>query len=212
MLKRNFIYSVVALIGGLVLVSSCSEDSRGLEFMPDMYRGPAIETYQAIGDSGTISARKPAANTIPRGFLSYQKYSNNQAGYDSAMVTLKMPADFPTDSITLHEGAKLYGIFCAHCHGDKGDGQGILMKREKILGIPSYETREINLGSTFYVMTYGKGIMGSHASQVTPSERWKIAQHVMELRSILAGEGEEEVLEVEAVADSTVVVAEQITN
>ena len=38
----------------------------------------------------------------------------------------------------LDAGKELYTIYCAVCHGDKGDGNGILMQREKILGIPSY--------------------------------------------------------------------------
>ena len=82
-------------------------------------------------------------------------------------------------------GKELYGIYCAVCHGNKGDGQGILMKREKFLGIPSYADREITPGSIYHVLMYGKNAMGSHASQVNSEERWQIAQHVMELRSKL---------------------------
>ena len=79
----------------------------------------------------------------------------------------------------------MYGIYCAICHGKKGDGQGILMTREKFLGIPSYADREINQGSIYHVLMYGKNAMGSHASQVNATERWQIAQHVMELRGNL---------------------------
>jgi hypothetical protein len=32
---------------------------------------------------------------------------------------------------------------------------------------------------------YGKNAMGSHAGQVNDTERWQIAQHVMELRGKL---------------------------
>ena len=82
-------------------------------------------------------------------------------------------------------GKELYGIYCAVCHGNKGDGQGILMTREKFLGVPSYADREITPGSIYHVLMYGKNAMGSHAGQVNAEERWQIAQHVMELRSKL---------------------------
>ncbi len=83
------------------------------------------------------------------------------------------------------KGKELYGIYCAVCHGTKGDGQGILMTREKFLGVPSYADREITPGSIYHVLMYGKNAMGSHAGQVNAKERWQIAQHVMELRNTL---------------------------
>ena len=79
----------------------------------------------------------------------------------------------------------MYGVYCAVCHGDKGNGQGILMTREKFLGIPSYADREITDGSIYHVLMYGKNAMGSHAGQVDATERWQIAQHVMYLRNEL---------------------------
>ena len=47
---------------------------------------------------------------------------------------------------------------CASCHGNKGDGKGNLVKREKILGIPSYDDvgRAINEGSIYHTIYYGK--------------------------------------------------------
>ena len=85
----------------------------------------------------------------------------------------------------LAKGKELYGVYCAICHGAKGDGQGILMKREKFLGIPSYADRDITEGSTYHVLMYGKNLMGSHASQVDSKERWQISQYVLSLREKL---------------------------
>ena len=78
-----------------------------------------------------------------------------------------------------------YGVYCSVCHGDKGNGQGILMTREKYLGVPSYADREITEGSIYHVIFYGKNAMGSHASQINEKERWLITQYVMELKSKL---------------------------
>lgn len=190
MLKKRFFALTVAL-GGLLAISSCSNEKPGWEYMPDMYRGPALEAYQPNGFfADSLSARKPVEGTIARGFMAYDLYTNDNAGYDSAKVNMMPPADMKMDSLAMVDAAKLYGIYCGHCHGEKGDGQGILMKREKFLGIPSYADREITMGSIFHVVTYGKGVMGSHAAQVNPEERWEIAAHVMKLRAALTGEGE----------------------
>ena len=80
---------------------------------------------------------------------------------------------------------KMYEIYCSVCHGDKGDGQGILMTREKFLGIPSYADRDISEGSIYHVLMYGKNALGSHAGQVNAKERWQISQYVISLREKL---------------------------
>ncbi len=59
------------------------------------------------------------------------------------------------------------------------------MKNEKFLGIPSYADRDINEGSIYHVLIYGKNLMGSHASQVNAKERWQISQYVISLREKL---------------------------
>ena len=49
----------------------------------------------------------------------------------------------------------------------KGKGQGKLVKREKILGIPSYDDgRAINEGSIYHTIYYGKNAMGSYANSI----------------------------------------------
>ena len=84
-------------------------------------------------------------------------------------------------------GGELYGIYCAICHGNKGDGQGNLVKREKILGVPSYADagRNISVGSTYHVIYYGQNAMGSYANQLNETERWQVAEYVMKLKEDL---------------------------
>ncbi|MDZ7848805.1 MAG: cytochrome c [Owenweeksia sp.] len=128
-----------------------------------MYRSPSFKAYEAdpmFKDS--LSARQPVKGTVPRGLMTYERCRCTE-GYEAAKVNMTMPAMVPTDSLALAEGAKLYGIFCMQCHGEEGAGQGVLVKNEVFLGIPSYADREITAGSIFHVVTYGKGVMGSHA-------------------------------------------------
>lgn len=39
----------------------------------------------------------------------------------------------------------------------------------------------IEVGRMYHTITYGKGAMGSHASQVTPEERWKMIHYIKEV-------------------------------
>ncbi len=183
----------ILLLG--VLISACnSEQSPGYEYMPDMYRTPHIKAFEAydVVNADSLSALHPPAGTIPRGFASYEKFPNTPDGYEMAKANMQIPASIMSDSMNLEEGAKLYEIFCTQCHGDKGDGVGVLVKNEKFLGVPSYADRDITFGSIFHVVTYGKGVMGSHAAQLTPDERWQIAMYVMDLRKSLVGDDEME--------------------
>ena len=64
------------------------------------------------------------------------------------------------------------------------------MKREKFLGIPSYDDagRNITEGGIYHVQMFGLNSMGSYASQTNELERWQIALHVMNLKAALKGE------------------------
>lgn len=187
--KRLAILTSVSVLGMLVFTSCEYKQSPGVEYMPDMYRSPAIEAYQPNGwFADSLGARKPVEGTIPRGFLSYEKFPDTEEGYAMAKANMTMPDSLKVDSAFIANGKAIYAIYCTHCHGEKGDGQGILVKREKFLGIPNYADRDITEGSIFHVVTYGRNLMGSHASQVTPLERWEVAQYVLKLRRELKGE------------------------
>lgn len=81
-------------------------------------------------------------------------------------------------------GAERYGIYCGPCHGDRGDGQGVMRARG---GINSADLRLQRLhdagdGHLFDVITHGVGLMGSYAAQVPVADRWAIVAHVRALQ------------------------------
>lgn len=62
------------VIGTMISVVACKNDplSPGLEYMPDMYRSVAYETYDRNPNvSDSMSAQSAPSNTIPRGFQPY---------------------------------------------------------------------------------------------------------------------------------------------
>ena len=175
---------LLALLILVLGIQSCSDNSRpNYQYFPNMYEPVGYETYaDSDAFANGIEAQIPVEGSIARGWESYD-YPDTNEGYEAAKANLNSTIEITDENQA--NGKELYGIYCAVCHGNKGDGQGILMTREKFLGVPSYADREITPGSIYHVLMYGKNAMGSHAGQVNAEERWQIAQHVMELRSKL---------------------------
>jgi len=167
----------------LSLVSCFNSKKPNYQYMPNMYEPLGYKPYAAsIAFPNGMEAQLPVEGTIPRGWEPYD-YENSEKGYQAAKLNLKSPITFLDED---RENAKyLYDIYCAVCHGKKGDGQGILMQREKFLGIPNYKDRDITEGSIYHVLMYGRNTMGSYASQLSAKERWQVTQYVLELREQL---------------------------
>ena len=180
-MKSVYQIALLALTG--IAVSSCFNDKKpNYQYMPNMYESVGYETYSESDafKRGGVEAQLPPKGTIKRGFEVYE-YENTTEG----MALAKANSKSPLDSLAYDEekAKALYTIYCAICHGDKGDGKGKLVKNEKFLGVPDYKTRDINEGSIFHVETYGLNAMGSYANQVSQKERWMIARYVMKLKA-----------------------------
>jgi len=180
-----------------LFISSCGKkdpNSPGIEFMPDMYRSPSVEVYNSNSFyTDNSGSRLSVKGTISRGFMPYP-YANDTAGYGAAGRELKNP--IPLTPEVLAEGEVLYGKFCVSCHGAQGNGDGLVA--DKLPGAPpAYSGAIKNLpeGKIFHSITYGKGLMGSHASQLYQEERWKLVHFVQKLQHAndKSAEGQNEV-------------------
>lgn len=206
---------VAMAIGGAALMMGCSSDpnSPGIEYMPDMYRSPAIEAYvdygqdpYYFGDSTaeaqrrTPSARIPAAGTIPfaedesdAGYNFPYPYPNTTEGYEQAGSELHSP--IPMTTATVEQGKVLYEKFCIECHGPTGKGDGTVVAKGGYPPPPAYDGSQLGSlpeGKMFHSITYGKNLgMGSHASQLNHKERWLVIQYVKYLQhdGKMPGEG-----------------------
>lgn len=185
-MKSLFRKSIFFLFAASVV--SCVENSKpNYQYMPNMYETVSYEPYGAYDVFvNEQEAKLPVEGTISRGWKPYE-YENSPEGFAAAKAELKNPLPYTEDNLA--RGQALYTIYCAVCHGDKGDGKGILAQREKILGIPSYADvgRDITEGGVYHVMYYGLNAMGSYASQTSIEERWLIDMYVMTLKDQLRG-------------------------
>ena len=183
------IKSIASLLGFLVLggiiLNSCKSDpnSPGVEYMPDMYRSPSYETYGVGIEKNGMSARIPAENSISRGEdnLPYA-YSETFEGYEAAGANLKNPLANTEENIS--KGKAVYMRFCVHCHGKKGKGDGTVPTNSEYPNPPAYDEglKDLPEGKMFHTLHYGKNLMGSHASQLTKTERWQVVLFVQTLQ------------------------------
>ncbi len=70
------------------------------------------------------------------------------------------------------------------CHGKQGKGDGTLFTSGKFTAQPTNlsEDRIMNMpdGEIYHIITKGSvsGLMGAHASQIKPENRWKIVKYI----------------------------------
>ena len=170
----------------LLGIVSCQNNSRpNYQFMPNMYESVGYETYsESTAFPDGVEAMVPAEGSIARGHVPFW-VSNTPEGFAYAKDSLFSPLS--ADKIDFIKGKELYDIYCGICHGIKGDGQGNLVKREKILGVPKYDDagRAITQGSIYHTIYYGKNAMGSYANQLSEDERWQVVAYVLKLKADL---------------------------
>jgi mono/diheme cytochrome c family protein len=205
-MKKLFVK--IGFFSSIFFLISCGGDdsSPGLEFMPNMYRSPSIETYGehiVLRDTSYMIEGYtgiPVKGTIAQGYLSTFNYGKDIIGSDSLFLlagnSAKYPEEFDRDENDLEKGKELYGIMCAHCHGDQGGGDGLIAKASFANNpydvMPAFNDSEqkrprnnlpmtdFTEGHIFHTITYGYGKMGPHASQISEKERWKIVYYIQE--------------------------------
>ncbi len=187
----------VLLAAVALLASACAPDPerREREFMPDMYRNPAVKAQDEFDYFRTGSAMLvPPEGTIPRGF---EPYPFGIAERDKA-AGLENP--LPVSRRMLETGRKYYNIHCMICHGvtGSGDGQTTLVHQEAGMPVPpplySQSIREEwTDGELFHVISMGQGQMPGYRDRISREHRWAIVHYTRALG--LAADPTEEDLE-----------------
>ena len=194
-LMKNFPFALNLTAASMLAISmlgfsGCSNDpnSTGIEYAPNMYHSVAYESLtQRAPNPHTRDGKnmiEPVKGTIARGQLDYiYPYANTPEDYERAGLEVFSPLDSTEENIA--EGKRLVLQYCAVCHGENGMADGPIVVAEKFPAPPAYNSERLkNLpeGKMFHSITYGKNLMGSYASQVNPSERWKIIRFVQTLQ------------------------------
>ncbi len=206
MLKVNFNNILLIVLGISTWACKAKDDFQGLEFAPNMYHSVPYEGLSQITDenegkwlsnredglgeyynsnpnnSYNMNLREPVPNTVKRSENGYLPYRIHKDSAEYAGRILINPLD--STSEILAEGKTLFGVYCLTCHGETGQGDGLVGK--VMMGVPPYNlgrVKELPEGQIFHTITHGRGRMMSHASQVSVDERWKITRYVRVLQN-----------------------------
>jgi hypothetical protein len=169
--KKTSIALSIAM-AALLLLAGCRED---MQVQP---RINPLRISDFYGDSR--SARPLVDGTIARGQLRNDSYFyTGMVGKDPGN---EMP--FPVTREVLQRGRERFNIFCAPCHSELGDGNGMVVQRG-YRRPPSYHIdrlRNAPLGHFYDVISNGFGVMPDYAAQVPPHDRWAIVAYIRALQ------------------------------
>ncbi len=204
--KGNIQYILLIILGVSLWSCKAKNDFPGLEYAPNMYHSVPYEGLSQVTDETAgkwlsnredglgeyynsnpnnpfkMNMREPVPNTVSRTENGFLPYRIPKDSFALASRILKNPLDSTPEIVS--EGKKLFQIYCMHCHGETGHGDGPVGK--VFLGVPPYNVgrvKDLPEGHIFHVITKGYGRMMAHGSQVSPEERWKIVRYVQVLQN-----------------------------
>lgn len=178
----NFKYKILAASLLVLGFASCdrTRHEKGFEYFPDMAHSRTWETYSENPNLPQgMTNQLPPEGSIPRDHTPYP-FTADAEGREMAALKLSNPIE--KTAINLKNGQEKYRIFCSSCHGEKGDGNGFLFtsglynfQPPSLINEKMTQARD---GEVFHVITCGWGLMGAHAAQINPDERWKIILYI----------------------------------
>lgn len=195
-MPRPIIYVLLFLVAlslipvGLMYKSRVSkkEDTR-LQVVFDMdsqsYQKPQAQSrFFADGKS----MRRHPAGTVARGALDEDPAYHRGVVRDTTFVE-----DFPlpVTKALLDRGQERFDIYCAPCHGQSGNGTGMVHQRAVKLAegtwtpptdLTSRTIVERPVGHIFNTITNGIRSMPAYGPQIDPDDRWAITAYVRALQ------------------------------
>jgi mono/diheme cytochrome c family protein len=168
----TFRHNAAVLLAAAFFAAGCRQD---------MHDTPRYEAYEATDQKvGGPAARFAPAGTVARGLLREDEalYTGKQNG---------QPLDRIPFAIThndLRRGQERYRVYCTPCHGELGDGNGMVVQRglRQAASYHQDRLRQERIGYFFDVITNGFGAMQGYAEQVPVRDRWLIAAYIRALQ------------------------------
>ena len=119
------------------------------------------------------------------------------AGKVNGLFARTFPAAIKIDEQTMDRGRERFGIYCTPCHGQVGEGDGMVHQRATSLAEgtwvpPSNMTEErlryMPVGEIFNTVTNGVRNMPGYGRQIPAEDRWAIILYVRALQRSRAAE------------------------
>jgi hypothetical protein len=156
----------------LVVIAGCGQNMR------DQTK---LEPFEA----NTFFPNSQSARPLVDGVVARGQLRDDELLY-TGMVGGQLSDTFPftVTMDVLERGRLRFNIYCSPCHGQVGDGNGMIVQRG-FTHPPSFHDdrlRQAPAGHFFDVITNGYGAMYSYASRVAPEDRWAIIAYIRALQ------------------------------
>ncbi|HEY3932610.1 MAG TPA: cytochrome c [Verrucomicrobiae bacterium] len=165
-----------------------------IEVFSDMDRQPKLRPQKPFDFmSNGMSSQLPPAGTIARsqpiqtanGAVFSFEDSPVNSGKISGTTNFVENNPLGVNAQLLARGQERFDIYCAPCHSQLGDGNGITKKigdmpavanlhDQRIVGMPD--------GEIFNTITFGKNTMGAYGPIIPAQDRWAIVAYVRALQ------------------------------
>lgn len=155
----------------------------GVYFAMDSTGNSAQTVMSAMnGDGNSIAI--PMNGSVP--------YYYKDTEEERTRATAEIQANpFPITEDGLARGKELYNLFCAICHGEKGDGNGWLVDEANPNAV--YPAAPANFlldehvnssnGRYYHAIMYGKNVMGAYKDKINYEERWQVIHWIRALQA-----------------------------
>lgn len=152
--------------------------------------------------NGMVS-RKPVEGTLPMGYEMPEKAISKggktdprlgladdyySTGLFGEFFGAGFPDELEVDQAMLDRGEQRYSIYCSVCHGESGDGKGVVATfwlggvLPPTANLIDGRVTAMPEGQIFHTITHGKGLMGPYGGNIPPNDRWAITAYLRALQ------------------------------
>jgi mono/diheme cytochrome c family protein len=180
----------LALVGALMLAScnwyydtlpSPDDLMKLVPWFDHMITSPAVAPYSRLD-----VPRRTVPGTVPvtGGEADWSQGDPSKLiwAFDT-LVANALPNPLGPDEL-LARGDTVYRVFCALCHGDAGEGNGVVGRRLAAPSLLTDKARAFSDGYLYGIVRYGRGVMPWYGDKIyEPRDRWAVVNYVRSLQA-----------------------------
>jgi mono/diheme cytochrome c family protein len=154
-----------------------------------MDSGDPYEVMEMMKGQTEGSVATPVNGSVP------YYYENTEDERTRAIAEI-IDNPFPITADGLERGKELYDIMCGICHGEKGGGNGYLVREPDPANgdaggvypvIPANFLLDEHVNSSngryYHAIMYGKNVMGAYKDKLSFEERWQVIHYIRSLQA-----------------------------
>lgn len=195
-MRYFFLIFGIAILAVLLIAGKRGDLTRNrpIQIFPDMKRQLKLRPQTANGFfPDGLSSHLPPAGTIAQsgptllGGKQVYPFEDVPAntGRSPGTTNFVELSPVPFTAASLARGRQQFNIYCAPCHGQTGDGNGITKKIGAMAVVANLHDKAIVIqpdGALYHTISQGKNNMQGYAPQIPVEDRWAIVAYLRALQ------------------------------